>query len=184
MFLTVTVSFKMNKKIGMRLDTDCILKKGVFIWRSIQYVGPLKALYTFCPPWQTCSFRHQLGFCGKHFSHAAITRNDQITHISNTVYIARYSFIQLSQQGRQWKERKCPIFETVAQRDSNPGSLDCEFGILPLGYRAPLNMRSLLCYYRVFNVYFFRDSDWLAVAECLGNLARLINAEIFGGKTI
>ena len=29
------------------------------------------------------------------------------------LYIARYSFIQLSQQGRQWRERKCPIFETV-----------------------------------------------------------------------
>ena len=27
--------------------------------------------------------------------------------------IARYSFIQLSQQGRQWSERKYPIFETV-----------------------------------------------------------------------
>ena len=51
--------------------------------------------------------------------------------------IARYSFIQLSQQGRQWRERKCPIFETVAKGDSNPGSLDCESGILPLSYRAP-----------------------------------------------
>ena len=29
--------------------------------------------------------------------------------------IARYSFIQLSQQGRQWRERKCPIFEMVAK---------------------------------------------------------------------
>ena len=29
--------------------------------------------------------------------------------------IARYSFIQLSQLGRQWRERKCPIFETVAK---------------------------------------------------------------------
>ena len=28
--------------------------------------------------------------------------------------IARYSFIQVSQLGRQWRERKCPIFETVA----------------------------------------------------------------------
>ena len=51
--------------------------------------------------------------------------------------IARYSFIQLSQQGRQWRERKCPMFETVARGDSNPGSLDCESGILPLSYRAP-----------------------------------------------
>ena len=51
--------------------------------------------------------------------------------------IARYSFIQLSQLGPQWRERKCPIFETVAKGDSNPGSLDCESGILPLSYRAP-----------------------------------------------
>ena len=39
--------------------------------------------------------------------------------------IARYSFIQLSQLGPRWRERKCPIFETVAKGDSNPGSLDC-----------------------------------------------------------
>ena len=52
--------------------------------------------------------------------------------------IARYSFKQLSQLGRQWRERKCPIFETVAKGDSNPGSLDCESGILALRYRAPL----------------------------------------------
>ncbi len=50
---------------------------------------------------------------------------------------ARYSFIQLSEQGRQWRERKCPIFETVTKGDSNPGSLDWESGILPLSYRAP-----------------------------------------------
>ena len=50
--------------------------KVVFIKRGIQSVGPLKALYTFCLPWQTCSFRHQLGFSGKHSSDAAITRKD------------------------------------------------------------------------------------------------------------
>ena len=51
--------------------------------------------------------------------------------------IARYSFIQLSQLGRQWREQKCPTFETVPKGDSNPGSLDYESGILPLSYRAP-----------------------------------------------
>ena len=51
--------------------------------------------------------------------------------------IARYSFIQLSEQERQWREGKLPIFQTVAKGDSNPGSLDCESGILPLSYRAP-----------------------------------------------
>ena len=46
--------------------------------------------------------------------------------------IARYSFIQLSEQGLQWRELKCSIFEMVAKRDSNPSSLDCESSILPL----------------------------------------------------
>ena len=50
--------------------------------------------------------------------------------------IARYSFIQLSQQGRQWRERKCTIFEKVAKGVSTPGSLDCESGVLPLSYRS------------------------------------------------
>ena len=52
--------------------------------------------------------------------------------------IAMYSFIKLSQLGLQWRERKRPIFETVAKGDSNTGSLDCESGILPLSYRASL----------------------------------------------
>ena len=49
-----------------------------------------------------------------------------------TLSIARYSFIQLSQLGARWRERKGPIFETLATGYSNPGSLDCEFGNLPL----------------------------------------------------
>ncbi len=63
--------------------------------------------------------------------------------------IARYSFIQLSQLGPQWRERKCPIFETVAKGDSNPGSLDCESSILPLSYRAP---QKVACVLAIFNV--------------------------------
>ena len=44
--------------------------------------------------------------------------------------IARYSFIQLSQQGRQWSERKCPIYETVPKGDSNPVSrFECVSGL-------------------------------------------------------
>ena len=35
-----------------------------------------------------------------------------------TLSIARYSLLQLSQQVRQWRERKCPIFEMVAKGDS------------------------------------------------------------------
>ena len=35
--------------------------------------------------------------------------------------IARYSFIQLSRPGRQWREGKCPIFQTVAKGGFEPG---------------------------------------------------------------
>ena len=62
--------------------------------------------------------------------------------------IVRYSFIQQSQLGRQWRERKCPLFETVAKGDSDPGSLDCESGILLLRYRSPLSL-----------VFFFQPSS-------------------------
>ena len=49
-------------------------------------------------PWQTCSFRYQLDFSGKHSSHTAIMREDFI-HISTTVYTQVHSFIQLSELG-------------------------------------------------------------------------------------
>ena len=61
--------------------------------------------------------------------------------------IARYLFIQLSEQGRQWRERKYPIFETVANGDSNRGSLDCESGILPLSYRSVCPVFVYCCYF-------------------------------------
>ena len=52
------------------------------------------------------------------------------------LFIARYSFIELSELGRQWREQICTIFESVPNVGSNPGSLDRESGILPLSYRA------------------------------------------------
>ena len=78
--------------------------------------------------------------------------------------IARYSFIQLSEQGRQWRERKCPIFETVTKRDSNPCSLDCESGILPLSYRAPYklfrgNYSMLLHVHYCFDIFVTHSGD-------------------------
>ena len=59
--------------------------------------------------------------------------------MSTTVY-NQVLIYTAGEQGRQWRERKCPIFETVTKGDSNPGSLDCESGILPLGYRAPCGL--------------------------------------------
>ena len=69
----------------------------------------------------------------------------------------RYSFIQLSEQERQWRERKCPIFDTVAKGDLNPGSLYCESGILPLSYRT-LHTRIILAWkiLREMNIIFYK----------------------------
>ena len=93
-------------------------------------------------PWQTCSFRHQLDFSGKHSSDPAI-RHEDYSLTFPPLSITKYSFIQLSEQKeRTWKERKCTNFETVAKGDSDPGSLDSESGILRLSYRAS---KSLIC---------------------------------------
>ena len=39
--------------------------------------------------------------------------------------------------GASMERTKIPNFRNGSKEDSNPGSLDCEFGILPLSYRAP-----------------------------------------------
>ena len=48
----------------------------------------------------TCSFRHQFDFYGKHSTHAAIRREDY-TPTFPPVYIARYSVIILSELGHR-----------------------------------------------------------------------------------
>ena len=70
--------------------------------------------------WQTCSLRHQFSFSGKHSSHAAIVQR-LFTYVFPPLSIVRYSFIQLSELWHQWRERKCPIFETVAKGGLKPG---------------------------------------------------------------
>ena len=95
----------------------------------------LKALYAFCPPWQTCSFRHQLGFSGRHSSYAAITHNDYITHISSTVY-SQVLIYTAESTGASMERTKMPNLRNGSKGDSNPCSLDCESGILLLSYLA------------------------------------------------
>ena len=69
------------------------------------------------------------------YSSSSILHHVVTTGTFPPLSIARYSFIQLSKLGLQWRKPKCPIFETVAKGDSNPGCLDCESGVLPLSFR-------------------------------------------------
>ena len=106
--------------------------KGIFYIAQYPVRRRLKALYTYRPVHSDTNSA----------SPGSILAMQQLRATTKSltfppVSIARYSFIQLNQQGRQWREQKCPIFETVAKGDSNPGSLDCESGVLPLSYRAP-----------------------------------------------
>ena len=98
-----------------------------FIQRSIQSIGHSNSKRLHFTPWQTCSFRHQLGFSGKHSSDAAITREDY-----SLTCPPWYSFKTADWTVASWRERKCPNFEMVAKEDSNLGYLDCESCVLPL----------------------------------------------------
>ena len=54
------------------ITTDDMYKKGMFnMYYVICWTAQSALHFT---PWQTCSFRHQLDFSGKHSIHAAITR--------------------------------------------------------------------------------------------------------------
>ena len=79
--------------------------------------------------WLTCSFRHQLDLSGKHSSHAAITREDYSLTLPPQVLI-----LQLNELVRRGENGNARTLKRE-QMDSNPGSLDCESGILPLSYR-------------------------------------------------
>ena len=90
----------------------------MFLYSAVSSPLDRSKRFTLFLPWQTCSFRHQLGFFRKHSSDAAITRDDYSLTFPPPS-IARYTFIQLS-EGRQWRERKCSIFETVAKGGFEP----------------------------------------------------------------
>ena len=66
--------------MGSHTSTEQIMqlkvKKGSFYIAQYPVRWTAQSALHFCPPWQTCSFRHQLGFSGKHSSDAAITRKD------------------------------------------------------------------------------------------------------------
>ena len=67
-----------NKEcISMILVPATIVKKGRVLYSAVSSLLDRSKCFTrFIPRWQTCSFRHQLGFSGKHSSQAAIMRKD------------------------------------------------------------------------------------------------------------
>ena len=110
--------------------------KGMFLYSAS--VGPLKPLYTSPPgrPVHSDTKSTSLGSILAMQQLRAKTNHSHFHHrlysliISSTaVYVARYSFLQLS---RDCREQKYTNFETVAKGHSNPGSLDCESDILAL----------------------------------------------------
>ena len=78
------------------------------------------------------SFRHQLGF-----SEQRCCNNDWITHISTAVY-SQVLIYTAESTGASMERTKMPNIRNCSKGDSNPGSLDCGSGILPLSYHAPV----------------------------------------------
>ena len=105
------------------LETLLILQTPVF-----------KALYTLLP-WQTCSLRHHFDFSGKHPPYATLNVQRLLVHITTTVYMVRYSFIQLSGLEQCRLKKLAQGFNTVVQV-SNPGSRSRESDVLPLSHCA------------------------------------------------
>ena len=93
--------------LGPRTATESPVytqKRYVFIQRSIQSVGSLKALHFI--HWQISSFRHQLDFSQQ--------LGAKTIHISTTVY-SQIFICTAEWTGASRRERKFPSFETVSK---------------------------------------------------------------------
>ena len=114
---------------GLIYSTWTLYKKVKVCFYVVQYPVRWTAQSTVhFTPWQTCSFRHQLDFSRKHSIHAVITREGIFIFLPPS--ISRYSFIHLSWGNME--RIKMPELRNGSKGDSNPGSLDCESGILTL----------------------------------------------------
>ena len=74
-FIISALGFLIPADLGER-------KKGMFLYSAVSRSLDRSKCFTLFLPWQTCSFRHQLGLSGKHSSHAAITAQRLSTHTS------------------------------------------------------------------------------------------------------
>ena len=82
-------------------DRKGMYVKGMLLYSTVSSPLDRSKSFTLFLPWQTCSFRHQLGFSWKHSNHVAITcvTVDYSLIFPQVSSIARYSFIQLSELG-------------------------------------------------------------------------------------
>ena len=65
--------------------------KGTFLYSAVSSPLDRSQLFTLFLPWQTCSFRHQLDFSSKHFSHAAITHEFWTNNgVFNSIYSSKH----------------------------------------------------------------------------------------------
>ena len=122
--------FSRSSHLSRHIHTKCASSsrhflnvKSMFLYSTISSPLARSKRFTLFLPWQTCSFRHQLGFSGKYSSHAAITQR-LFTHISTTVYIARYSYLYRWVDWGIVKRTKMPKLWNGSKGDSNLGSLD------------------------------------------------------------
>ena len=125
----------------------------LFLYSAVSSPLDRSKRFTLSSPGRPVHSDTVLGFSCKHSSHAAIAQR-LFTHISTTVYSQVLIYTAESTEAT-WSERKCPNFDTVAKGDSNPGSLDCESGILPLSYGAP----------QYFIVYSNCLAEWTVVSH-------------------
>ena len=118
--------------------------KGMFLYSAVSSSLDCSKRFTLHPLalWQTSSFRYQLDFSEKYSSHAVIRREDYSLTFSS-LCLARYSFIQLSELGHHRENKNAQTSKRYQKGYSNPGTLVCELGILPLNYRAPTVMTQI-----------------------------------------
>ena len=98
----------------------CRNVKGMFLYSTVSSLLDRSKHFT---PWQNCSFRHQLGFSGKHSSHAAITLRRLIhPHFHHCLY-SQILIYTAEWTGASMERTKMHKLQNGSKGGSNPGSL-------------------------------------------------------------
>ena len=82
--------------------------KGMFLYSAVSSLLDRSKRFTLFLPWQTCSFRHQLDFSGKHSSHSAIAHEDYSLVIISTTISSQVLNTQLGELGHRCRQSKEP----------------------------------------------------------------------------
>ena len=112
-------------------------KKDMFLYSAVSSPLDRSKLFTLFLPLTDLFIPTQTRLLQEAFKPCSNYAHRLNTHISTTVY-SQVPIYTVKSTGASMERTKKPKLRNSSKGDSNPGSHDCESGILPLSYHTPV----------------------------------------------